>query len=123
MTISPTGIIPESLLYGFQLQAVMDYISRLHVDGDTKADLFRGWAQTVGGRAQELTVLATSDPIPNDVVALRPGAPAEMVAAVRSALVSLSQSSDGRKDLDQLFHADAFVPAEDSDYAPLRALR
>lgn len=48
MTISPTGIIPESLLYGFALGEVMTFIKRLHADGDTKADLFRGWAQTVG---------------------------------------------------------------------------
>jgi hypothetical protein len=48
VTISPTGIIPESLLYGFALGDVMKYIQRLHVDGDTKADLFRGWAQCVG---------------------------------------------------------------------------
>lgn len=48
MTISPTGIIPENLMYGFSLGNVMQFIMRLHVDGDTKADLFRGWAQTVG---------------------------------------------------------------------------
>lgn len=48
MTISPTGIIPEELLYGFKLGAVMDYIGHLYIDGDSKADLFRGWAQTVG---------------------------------------------------------------------------
>lgn len=48
LTISPTGIIPESLMYGFALGDVMAYIGRLHIDGDSKADLFRGWAQTVG---------------------------------------------------------------------------
>ena len=35
-------------MYGYRLADVMDYIQRLWVDGDTKADLFRGWAQTVG---------------------------------------------------------------------------
>lgn len=48
MAISPTGIIPEELLYGYKYNAVVEYIGRLHVDGDTKADLLRGWAQTVG---------------------------------------------------------------------------
>jgi hypothetical protein len=48
MTISPTGLIPEEYMYGFRLKDVMELISRLHVDGDTKADLLRGWAQTVG---------------------------------------------------------------------------
>ena len=57
------------------------------------------------------------------MVAERPGAPPELLPALRSALLSLSQTSDGRKKIDQLFHADAFVPAEDADYAPLRASR
>lgn len=48
MTISPTGLIPETMMYGNRLADVMAFIGRLHVDGDTKADLFRGWAQTVG---------------------------------------------------------------------------
>jgi len=48
VTISPTGIIPEALLYPALLGDVMKYIQRLHADGDTKVDLFRGWAQTVG---------------------------------------------------------------------------
>ena len=90
---------------------------------DGRGGKLAGCAETVGERARELRVLATSDPIPNDLVALRPGAPAGMVASVRSALLALSQSSDGRKKLDQVFHADAFVPAEDADYAPLRNRR
>lgn len=87
---------------------------------DGRGGKLAGCAETVGERARELRVLATSDPIPNDLVALRPGAPAELVASLRSALLSLSQSSDGRKKLEQIFHADAFVLAEDADYALLR---
>src|SRR5207237_3690078 len=90
---------------------------------DGRGGPLAGCSETVGEKARELKVLATSDPIPNDVVALRPGAPPELLASVRSALLGLSQSSDGRRKLDQLFHADAFVPAEDADYAPLRGMR
>jgi len=91
---------------------------------DGRGGSLAGCAETLGPEAvKQLHVLATSDPIPNDVVAVRPGAPAELLLVVRSALLGLAQSSDGRKKLDQLFHADAFVLAEDSDYAPLRASR
>ncbi|HUJ24746.1 MAG TPA: PhnD/SsuA/transferrin family substrate-binding protein [Myxococcales bacterium] len=91
---------------------------------DGRGGPLAGCAETVGPDAvKQLHVLATSDPIPNDVVAVRPGAPADLLPAVRSALLSLSQSSDGRRKLEQLFHADAFVPADDADYAPLRASR
>lgn len=91
---------------------------------DGRGGPLAGCAETVGAEAvKQLRVLATSDPIPNDVVAVKPGAPAGLLPALRSALLSLSQSSDGRKKLDHLFHADAFVPADDADYAPLRASR
>jgi len=50
MTISPNVIIPENLLYGYHLADVMDLITRLHVNGETKVELLKGWAQTVGVR-------------------------------------------------------------------------
>ena len=91
---------------------------------DGRGGPLAGCTETVGPDAvKQLHVLATSDPIPNDVIAVKPGAPEGLLPAVRSALLSLSQSTDGRKKIDALFHADAFVPAEDADYAPLRASR
>jgi len=48
MAISPTGIIPEQLMYPNRLADVLDYISHLVADSDQKVDLLRGWAQTVG---------------------------------------------------------------------------
>jgi phosphate/phosphite/phosphonate ABC transporter binding protein len=91
---------------------------------DGRGGALAGCAETVGPEAvKQLRVLATSDPIPNDVVAVRPGAQADLLPALRSALLSLSQSTGGRRKLDALFHADAFAPAEDADYAPLRASR
>jgi phosphonate transport system substrate-binding protein len=83
--------------------------------------MLAGCDETIGHeKAKGLRVLATSEPIPNDVVAIRPEATAEMVAEVRSALLGLAKTPEGKKKLETLFHADAFVPAEDADYAPLR---
>ena len=87
---------------------------------DGRGGALAGCAETVGARAKELRVLATSDPIPNDVIAARPGAPSQLVAALRSALLALSRTPQGRGETAQIFHADGFAPADDADYAPLR---
>lgn len=91
---------------------------------DGRGGALAGCAQTVGAeRALELKVFATSDPIPNDVIALRPQAPPELVAALRKALLGLGATLEGRQRLGALFHADAFVAAEDSDFLLLRQLQ
>ena len=48
MSRSPTGFIPEYLMYPNRLADVMALIKSVPVDGDTKVDLFMGWARTVG---------------------------------------------------------------------------
>jgi hypothetical protein len=48
MAVSPTGIIPEQLMWPNRLADVLDFIGHLHADSDQKVDLLRGWAQTVG---------------------------------------------------------------------------
>jgi hypothetical protein len=48
MAESPTGIIPEELMLPGATAGVMMFLGKLHVDGETKAELFRGWAQEVG---------------------------------------------------------------------------
>ena len=91
---------------------------------DGRGGTLAGCDETIGPeKSKSLKVLAKSEPIPNDVVAVRPEAPSEMVAAVRSALLGLANSPEGKKKLETLFHADAFVPASDADYAPLREQR
>jgi phosphonate transport system substrate-binding protein len=91
---------------------------------DGRGGALAGCEETVGAaKTKELKVMATSDPIPNDVVALRPEAPAALVADVRSALLGMAKTPEGAQKLQTLFHADAFVPAEDADYASLREQR
>lgn len=48
MAKSPTGIIPEELLFPAKRAAVMAYLINLPVDGDDKVDLLIGWAKAVG---------------------------------------------------------------------------
>ena len=39
---------------------------------------------------------------------------------LREALLQLARTAEGRQDALAIFHADGFVAAADSDYAPLR---
>ena len=48
MILSPTGIVPEALMYPARLGDVMRLLGTLAADGETKEALFLGWARTVG---------------------------------------------------------------------------
>lgn len=48
MAKSPTGIIPEDLMFPQKRAAVMAYLINLPVEGDDKVDLLIGWAKAVG---------------------------------------------------------------------------
>lgn len=48
MAKSPTGIIPEELMFPARLPQVMQFLTQLPVPGDDKVDLLLGWAHAVG---------------------------------------------------------------------------
>lgn len=48
MSKSPTGIIPEELMFPSRRLQVMEFLMRLPVPGDDKVDLLVGWARMVG---------------------------------------------------------------------------
>lgn len=91
------------------------------ISNDRAGGAIAGCAETEPTRVAELRVIATSDPIPNDVVAVRPDLDAGSVQAVRNALIALDNSPEGKKALADVFTADGFVAADDSDFAMLRA--
>ena len=90
------------------------------VSNDRAGMSIAGCKETLGERASELKVISTSDPIPNDVIAVRPGYPAEGYAALRAALLGLAATEDGKKLLADVFHGDGFSPSDDADFALLR---
>jgi len=45
---SPTGIIPEALMFPAKRAEVMQFLAELPVHGDDKVDLLVGWARMVG---------------------------------------------------------------------------
>ena len=46
--ISPTGIIPEELMYPQRLGDVMTLLKSKVATGDWKREVLQGWARTVG---------------------------------------------------------------------------
>lgn len=46
--ISPTGILPENLMYPAKLGDVMEFIKAMPMPGHYKEQLFLGWSRTVG---------------------------------------------------------------------------
>lgn len=58
---SPTGIIPEDLMYPQRLGAVMDWLKRQHADSEQKINVFRGWAVTVGVKLSASQIQAVAN--------------------------------------------------------------
>ncbi len=48
MCKSPTGIIPEELMFPAKRMQVVAFLMKLPVPGDDKVDLLVGWARMVG---------------------------------------------------------------------------
>ncbi len=88
-------------------------------DKDGKTGI-EGCSQSFGARAAELKVLAVSHPIPNDVIAARPGlAPAD-VEPLRLLLGTIAETPEGKAILTSVFHGEGFLGAGDDDFVLFR---
>lgn len=67
----------------------------------------------------DFRVVAVSAPIPNDVVASRPGFDERVAESTLQAFAQMSQSDAGRKLLSELFHVDGWGVAVAGDFAPV----
>jgi phosphonate transport system substrate-binding protein len=65
-------------------------------------------------------VIAYSDPIPNDNVAVRKGLPPAMVDKIRQGLLNIATDPEGLQLLAKAIGVDGLAPASDSDYDPVR---
>ena len=77
----------------------------------------------IGMDADAFAVLDAVGPIPNDVVAVRSGLPSEQKEKLQEALSEMHRSEAGRAEMKAIFHADGFVPANDTDFAAVRDLQ
>ncbi|NOZ05974.1 MAG: phosphate/phosphite/phosphonate ABC transporter substrate-binding protein [Chloroflexi bacterium] len=68
----------------------------------------------------QVKVIAYSDPIPNDNVAVRKGLPPEITNKIKQALLGMAADPEGLKVLAKAIGVDGLAPAKDSDYDPVR---
>ena len=87
---------------------------------DRSGGSIAGCVETLGPKATALKVISTSDPIPNDVIAVRPGFSVDDFAALRVLLLGLARTPEGKAALSEVFVSDAFVASEDADFTMLR---
>jgi phosphonate transport system substrate-binding protein len=92
------------------------------ISNDRAGGAIAGCVETIGDKATELKVISISDPIPNDVIAVRPGFSLDDYAALRTALLALGDSAEGKKALGEVFFGEAFVPSQDGDFTLLREM-
>jgi phosphonate transport system substrate-binding protein len=75
-----------------------------------------------GMEAESFAVVDAVGPIPNDVVAVRASLSGGQRDRLRDALVEMRRTEAGRAEMKAIFHADGFVPANDTDFAAVREL-
>lgn len=80
-----------------------------------------GCKTALGERAEALQLIAASESMPNDVLAVKDAFPADARAALAAAALGLAKAPEGSKTLAAAFHAEGFVEVADADYAPVRA--
>ncbi len=73
--------------------------------------------------ASDFRVIAASGPVPNDVIAARPGFDERLVEPVLTAFAGMARDEEGRRVLREVFHADGWGVAVEGDFeAVARAL-
>jgi phosphonate transport system substrate-binding protein len=68
----------------------------------------------------KFVVLERTDPIPNDVIAVRRDLPALVVTHFRDALLALGATPTGLAEIKDIFQADGFADVTDADFVAVR---
>jgi len=75
---------------------------------------------TIPDIKEKTKIIAKTDVIPNDTVAVSKDLPPDIVKRVRDALLAISNSDEGRRAVLALYGVDGLVTAKDSDFDPIR---
>jgi ABC-type phosphate/phosphonate transport system substrate-binding protein len=67
-------------------------------------------------------VIARTDPVPNDLIAIRKGVAPEIDAQIREGLLRMAASPAGAAVLRELYGIDGLAPATDADFSAVRAM-
>ncbi|MGH2377585.1 MAG: phosphate/phosphite/phosphonate ABC transporter substrate-binding protein [Candidatus Limnocylindria bacterium] len=90
------------------------------VDGATAFTGIRaGMREALPDVMERTRRISTSDPVPNDAVAVRPGIPEGLRVRIREALLAFQAGEAGRTALRDLYAVEGLGPAEPAAYEPL----
>ncbi len=90
----------------------------IYGNGDTDArDQVAG---TIKDIKEKTVVIAKTEPIPNDTVAVSKDFPPDLAEKVKNGLLAVAKSDEGRRTALELYGIDGLVPAQDSDFDPIR---
>jgi phosphonate transport system substrate-binding protein len=82
-----------------------------------------GCKNSLKGEAAKLRVLAVSEAVPNDVIAVRKGLDPKVVTRLREVVLAMPQSTEGKAILKDSLKADGVAPLAENDFDPVaRAL-
>lgn len=79
--------------------------------------------RSAGFDPADFAIVERYGPIPNDLIAVRADLPQVIEGKVRDALLKMANDEAGKAQLREIFHADAFAAAADSDYTFLRGVK
>lgn len=75
---------------------------------------------TIKDIKEKTVVIAKTEPIPNDTVAASKDLPTDIAERIKSGLLAVAKSDEGRRTALELYGIDGLVPAQDSDFDPIR---
>ncbi|HUS33476.1 MAG TPA: phosphate/phosphite/phosphonate ABC transporter substrate-binding protein, partial [Kofleriaceae bacterium] len=124
---APATVLREQHFQGSH-KAVTDAVRRKWVEAGVtyvvrNADgriVYSGWLDLAQASDVPLRVLATTDPIPCDAIAHRPGLPSGIVERLAKTLVEVDDDPMGREVLTQIFHTTGMVRADLRIYDAVR---
>jgi phosphate/phosphite/phosphonate ABC transporter binding protein len=94
------GIRPETgfseVIFGGDHNKVIEAVLGRRVDAGATYDGAIGIARAAGARTEDLAILASTDPIPHDAIAVRSGLDAMLSQRIQEALVDLERTKAGR---------------------------
>jgi phosphate/phosphite/phosphonate ABC transporter binding protein len=80
-----------------------------------------GCQQSLGEASSKLKVVATTEKIPSDVIAIRPDIETAVQDSVRKAVLAMGNDDEGKKLLSEVFHAEKLTDVNPSDYESVAA--
>lgn len=117
----PHSYLGETFFAGSHDAAILAVLNREADIGAAKNTIYDQFSGENARVENELLILATSNVVPQNCLAVRKGLDPEIKNALRQALLDMNKSEEGEKTL-QLFGARAFIETKNGDYEYLYQL-